>query len=172
MRHRKKRAPDEVTLNLAAMLDMAFQLLTFFILTFKPVPVEGQILLRMPPAQPPTPEGKTPAGEATSPDIAKGLNTLTINVNALPNSGNLGQMSVGDTTVTTAQQLKDELRKIFSQPAVPFEQVIIQVDSGLRYEELMKVVGACAELEIPDPADPAKKKKLTKLSFVEKGVAM
>ncbi len=41
-------------LNLAAMLDMAFQLLTFFILTFRPAPVEGQILLRMPPPQPVT----------------------------------------------------------------------------------------------------------------------
>ena len=38
-------------LNLVAMLDLAFQLLAFFILTFKPAPAEGQILLRMPPAE-------------------------------------------------------------------------------------------------------------------------
>ena len=31
------------------MLDMAFQLLTFFILTFRPAPIEGQISLRLPP---------------------------------------------------------------------------------------------------------------------------
>ena len=40
--HRKKNAQEEVELNLAAMLDMAFQLLTFFILTFRPPPVEGR----------------------------------------------------------------------------------------------------------------------------------
>ena len=34
------------------MLDMAFQLLTFFILTFRTVPVEGQINLRLPPPKP------------------------------------------------------------------------------------------------------------------------
>ena len=172
MRHHRKRAPDEVTLNLAAMLDMAFQLLTFFILTFKPMPVEGQITLRLPPPQVTTPKGTDPEGEAKTDDIAKGLETLTVNVNAQSgNSGNLGQMSVGDTVVNTVIQLKDELKKIFSQP-VSFEQVIVQVDPRLRYEELMKVIGACAELEIPDPADPTKKKKLTKLSFVEMGGGM
>ena len=50
MSRRKRRGSgEEVELNLAAMLDMAFQLLTFFILTFKPAPVEGQVNLRLPP---------------------------------------------------------------------------------------------------------------------------
>ena len=40
---RRKRNQGDVELNLAAMLDMAFQLLTFFILTFRPSPVEGQV---------------------------------------------------------------------------------------------------------------------------------
>ena len=48
-RKKRKRGLEEVELNLAAMLDMAFQLLTFFILTFKPAPVEGQITLRLRP---------------------------------------------------------------------------------------------------------------------------
>ena len=33
------------------MLDMAFQLLTFFILTYRPPPTEGQIYLRLPPPE-------------------------------------------------------------------------------------------------------------------------
>ena len=41
MRRKKRRTQSEVELNLAAMLDMAFQLLTFFILTFKPAPKLG-----------------------------------------------------------------------------------------------------------------------------------
>ena len=49
-RHRKKkRQQADVALNLAAMLDMAFQLLAFFILTFRPAPMEGQIKLMLPP---------------------------------------------------------------------------------------------------------------------------
>ena len=47
MARRKKQ--EGVELNLAAMLDMAFQLLTFFILTFRPAPVEGQVDLLLPP---------------------------------------------------------------------------------------------------------------------------
>ncbi len=38
---KKKRKQGEVELNMASMLDMAFQLLTFFILTFRPPPAEG-----------------------------------------------------------------------------------------------------------------------------------
>jgi biopolymer transport protein ExbD len=40
-RHRKHRDQGSVEMNLAAMLDMAFQLLTFFILTIRPAPMEG-----------------------------------------------------------------------------------------------------------------------------------
>ena len=36
------------------MLDMAFQLLTFFVLTFKPAPTELQFVMNLLPAQPAT----------------------------------------------------------------------------------------------------------------------
>ena len=48
--HRLVAIQSEVELNLASMLDMAFQLLAFFILTFHPSPIEGQLLLHLPPA--------------------------------------------------------------------------------------------------------------------------
>ena len=51
-RRKKRQTQDEVELNLAAMLDMAFQLLAFFVLTFRPSPVEGQLALNMPPPAP------------------------------------------------------------------------------------------------------------------------
>ena len=41
-----RRSQGDVELNLASMLDMAFQLLAFFILTFRPSPIEGQLMLR------------------------------------------------------------------------------------------------------------------------------
>ena len=48
-RRKKHKPPGEVQINLAAMLDMAFQLLAFFILTFRPAPIEGHFQLHMPP---------------------------------------------------------------------------------------------------------------------------
>ncbi|HZZ73965.1 MAG TPA: biopolymer transporter ExbD [Pirellulales bacterium] len=169
-RHRKKKGGgEEVTLNVTAMLDMAFQLLTFFILTFRSPPAEGQLSLRLPPPQPVTTQGTKAAGQETSPDLAKGVNTMYVTVRSA--NGEMGDMSVGplesQILVHTIPELKEELKKVFSNPASPYEQVIVQADPKLRYGELMKVIGACNDQEIPDPADPSKRKKLSKLSFVE-----
>ncbi|WP_439622296.1 ExbD/TolR family protein [Gemmata sp.] len=41
----------EPDLPITPMLDMSFQLLAFFILTFRPSPTEGQIALRLPPLE-------------------------------------------------------------------------------------------------------------------------
>ena len=76
----KRKSPEEVELNLAAMLDMAFRILTFFVLTFKPAPVEGQVALRMPPPQPLAIQaGKAQAGSTEeNKDPVAGFNTLAI----------------------------------------------------------------------------------------------
>ena len=88
---KRTRSQSEVELNLAAMLDMAFQLLTFFILTYRPPPIEGQISLRLPP-----PEARGRPSRTKGPDRTprtkrsrEGLNTLTISVFADPRSGEL-----------------------------------------------------------------------------------
>src|ERR1700675_2830491 len=102
-RRRKRRKSDgAVELNLAAMLDMAFQLLTFFILTFRPAPVEGQISLRMPPAQPVSPvKNAVQAGsDAANDNPVQGINSLVINI--IPNaSGGIGSMAIGEGAVAT-----------------------------------------------------------------------
>ena len=59
--HKRKRAQTdfvEPDLPITPMLDMSFQLLAFFIMTFKPAPTEGQIMLTLP---------KQEGGESTAP---------------------------------------------------------------------------------------------------------
>ncbi len=149
-------------LNLAAMLDMAFQLLTFFILTFRPAPVEGQISLRMPPAQPVSPvKNAVQAGDnAANDDPVQGLNSLVISV--VPNTaGGIGSMAIGEGLVATLTGLNDRLKAVLADQASPFDQVVIQVGSGLRYDALMGVVDVCTRQKLPNG------QKLTKLSFVE-----
>jgi hypothetical protein len=51
----------EPDLPITPMLDMSFQLLSFFIMTFHPTPTEGQIAMTLPPAE----EG----GGSSNPDI-------------------------------------------------------------------------------------------------------
>lgn len=149
-------------LNLAAMLDMAFQLLTFFILTFRPAPVEGQILLRMPPPQPVTAlrDAAQAGADETNTNPVEGLNSLVISV--IPNAaGEIGSMAIGEGVVATLAGLNDRLRTILGDQASPFDQVIVQVGSGLRYDALMSVIDICTRQRLPNG------EKLTKLSFVE-----
>jgi biopolymer transport protein ExbD len=162
-RHRRRRNKQgNVELNLAAMLDMAFQLLTFFILTFKPAPIEGQVDLRLPPPEPVTQvKADQKAGQDfNNPNPVAGLNSLIISV--LPNrSGQIGSLAIGEGNVPTIYQLESRLKTVLADPGSPFDQVIVQVGSALRYEELMKVIDICTRQTLPNG------KKLTKLSFVE-----
>ncbi|MBI3836879.1 MAG: biopolymer transporter ExbD [Planctomycetia bacterium] len=161
-RRKRRRSENAVELNLAAMLDMAFQLLTFFILTFRPVPVEGQISLRMPPAQPVTPvRNAVQAGsDAANENPVQGLDSLVISV--IPNAaGGISSMAIGEGVVATLTGLNDRLKTVLSDQASPFDQVVIQVGPVLRYDALMGVVDVCTRQRLPTG------QKLTKLSFVE-----
>jgi biopolymer transport protein ExbD len=160
---KKKRKPEDVELNVTAMLDMAFQLLTFFILTFRPAPVEGQVLLRMPLPQPVAgvQSGETPGSNTQNPNPLEKLNTLVISAIA-NDSGGLGQLAVGETTMSNSlAALDSQLGQLLSDEGSAFDQVIIQVDSRLRYDALMQVIDVCTRQKLPS-GEP-----LTKLSFVE-----
>jgi biopolymer transport protein ExbD len=161
MRRRRSRLQGEVELNLAAMLDMAFQLLAFFILTFKPSPIEGQISLHLPPPKPVTdirPEN-TQIGSNESDPVA-GLNTLVISAFA-DEDGQIGSLAIGDSGVDSLQQLEGTLSVVLSDPGNPFDQILIQVGSKLRYDALMEVMEVCTRQTLPDG------RRLSKLSFVE-----
>ncbi len=156
------------------MLDMAFQLLTFFILTFKPAPVEGQISMRMPPPHPlALASGGQSAGEKDTNDPVKGFNTLAIWLDSAPD-GTLDRLSVGSILPGSndrqeigiapgLQALKDKLKDMLGKPDTPFDQVVIQVGSNLRYDELMKVMEICTKQSVG--GDP--RNKLPGLSLVE-----
>jgi len=162
MRHKKKRHQDDVELNLTAMLDMAFQLLAFFILTFRPSPVEGQIMLRMPPPQPITNvnSGQQAGNNPQNTNPLQGLNTLVISAFA-NGDGTLKQLAVGEAVMTSLPALDRKLAAVLSDPGSGFDQVIIQVDSRLHYDALMQVIDVCTRQKLPSG------EQLTKLSFVE-----
>jgi len=159
-RRRKRREAAEVTLNLAAMLDMAFQLLTFFILTFRPAPVEGQISLRLPPPQSVVvrADGQKAGSDFNNPNPVQGLNTLVISVYAEPQTGMIQTLAVGTTPLQGLTALDKRLREVFSDPGNPFDQVIVQVSEDCRYDQFMKVVDICTRQTLPDG------KPLTKFS--------
>jgi biopolymer transport protein ExbD len=162
-RRKPRRSQSDVELNLAAMLDMAFQLLAFFVLTFRQAPLEGQISLRLPPPQATVvvKNGEAAGSDADNKNPLQGMNTLTVSVSADPRSGAINGLRVGESLVPGIAALDGKLRELFRDQGNPFDQVIVQVSDSCRYEELMKIIDVCTHQTLPDG------KKLSKLSFVE-----
>ena len=177
-RRRGRRSQEEVELNLAAMLDMAFQLLAFFVATFQPSPAEGQISLRLPPPVARTIEGTKPAGDTVSAETPKGLKTLTVNVFS-DGSGNVTSMSFGDekaneipgfTFPQKLDALRNSLGAIFGSETFPYEQVLLQVSPSVRYEQLMEVFEMLNQIDVVKrdaETGQVVHSRLSKLSFVE-----
>jgi biopolymer transport protein ExbD len=160
-RKKKRRLQSEVQLNLAAMLDMAFQLLAFFILTFQPPLAESDFRLRLPPPMPTIVDNNAkPAGSnVNDKNPVQGLNTLTITVLG-SNDGSIRQIAVGDTPIAGLGALDSKLKSIFSEVKL-YDQVILQLGSTLSYDRVMQVVEVCTRQKL------ANGEKLTKLSLVE-----
>lgn len=168
MRHRKKK-DAKVDLNLAAMLDMAFQLLTFFILTFRPAPVEGQLSLNMPKAVAMTKVTSDTAqsdGEGGLP--LTDLDTLNLFITS-NDRGDVDLVKVGMNPIikgslnkVSLNRLHQHLEGLFDQK-VPFDRIQLAVDGRLRYEELMKIIDVCTKQVLPDG------KPLQRVSFIEMG---
>ena len=96
-RKKKKKGSENVELNLAAMLDMAFQLLAFFILTFKPSPVEGQINLKLPPPMPVAgaAKGQAAGNNDNNQNAVQAFESLVISVFSTP-GGKISTMAIGE----------------------------------------------------------------------------
>lgn len=157
----RRRSTQDVELNMAAMLDMAFQLLTFFILTFRPPPLEGQISMRLPPADAVIAFGGTgPTGqpEGKNPRVSiQGVNTLKVCV--FSEAGGIDRMIVGDTSLGSLGELRGKFQEIFGDRATPFDQIALQVSDCLRYGEMFRVVELCTQQTLPNG------RPLGKLSF-------
>ena len=160
-RRRKRRLEGEVELNLTAMLDLAFQLLAFFILTFRPAPVEGDVVLRLPAPLPTTvlPNAQPAGSNEKNPNPVQGLTSLVITV-VNDAAGGTKSIVIGDQVVTGLAEFENRLRAILGDVGTGFDQVLLQVGSDLNYEELMGVVDVCTRQRLADGS------RLSKLSFV------
>lgn len=165
-KRRKKRDDTSVELNLAAMLDMAFQLLTFFILTFRPAPIEGQLALNLPP---PVAQTNVPMDQKFGDGTGDVLSADTLHLFAKATEfGDLRELNVESTNVINgplnAQNratFDHYLKSLFGQDHAPFDRVQINLDGRLRYGELMKIIDVCHAQRLPDGT------QLQKISFSE-----
>ena len=167
-RRRRHKGTDKVELNLAAMLDMAFQLLAFFILTFRPAPIEGYLQLKLPPPVPMTDVG---AGTNDSTAVLAGVpanETLHLVIKSDP-VGDVDRITIGRVGKPIVQGKLDHASLFLLQEKMKFileadtdvSHVQLAVDGRLHYEELMKIIECCTKQVL------ANGEPLTKVSFVD-----
>ncbi len=142
------------------MLDMAFQLLTFFVLTYHPLPAEGQFVMNLLPPQPATSITAEAPSDKPSDNLPVSLRTLPTTLRS-GTGGMLASITVGEQAIPTdPAALERELDKFLQDPNLPFDQTLLKVNPHLKYSELMKVINAFSN-------SFARAKKDMKLSFDE-----
>ncbi|RUL87539.1 ExbD/TolR family protein [Tautonia sociabilis] len=146
LRSRRKKAPEEtVEFPVAPMLDMSFQLLAFFILTFQAPSGESRIDLYLPSA---------PAALIASPDASPGrtrpgsmapdLETDLVVRAEADELGDLVSLSLQGSEVPDAGALRDRLRRYREQLLGEPVTIRLVADDRLRYEEAARIIGACS----------------------------
>src|SRR5258707_12310933 len=107
----KHKRAEKVKLNRAARLEVVCHLLPFFILTFKPAPVEGQITLRMPPPMPVTAsqDSRKPGDDPDRKSVVKGK-SVDLGGRRIIKKNNIGSMAIGDVTVGNISRLNHDLK--------------------------------------------------------------
>ncbi len=136
--------PEEVMFPVTPMLDMAFQLLAFFVLTFQAPTAETHLDLDLPvtpAAFPGAPKGE--ARGATARADADLENDLWVRAEA-DDLGDLKALRLGEAAVPDVNALGARLRRYAAVLEGRPLRVRLVADDGLRYEEAARVMAACS----------------------------
>jgi biopolymer transport protein ExbD len=136
MKFRRGDHRDKVELQITPMIDVVFNLLIFFILTFKIVLPEGDFNIRMP-----LPASEAPAAPSEVP-------TLRLALLAGP-GGDLAELRLGEQRfegATRFKQLHETIRGMINDAGGPGtaseQEVEINADFDLRYDYVMRSITA------------------------------
>ncbi len=154
----KPDEPVEIVLPAASFLDMVFQLFAFFIITYNPSALEGQVELALPAsgqARAETPEQSDPT---VVPDKDAELRTelvVFVKANQAAGNGTIGAVTVEDNagvaTEVSVDPEKDPdlvaLRDYLKRTQIGLsdkDSIKIKAESALKHEFVLKVMDACA----------------------------
>ncbi|MBY0523388.1 MAG: biopolymer transporter ExbD [Gemmataceae bacterium] len=152
-RRRQADAVAEIVLPITPMLDMTFQLLTFFIFTYHPAGLEGQMDFSLPGA------GSAPAPEHTEivcpPDVAPEVKSqITVTLKAQRDGLNDGLLSAiivrptegVEVALTGLPALAKYLKDRRDSPrGGAIDDVQIQAESKLKYAFVMEAMDTCVQ---------------------------
>jgi biopolymer transport protein ExbD len=137
--------PEEVQFPVTPMLDMAFQLLAFFILTFQAPSAETRLDLYLP-AAPVTLSG-SPAGEAPLRPTRKADVELETDLLVRAESDDLGELKslkLGDAVLASVEVLGERLRRYSEVLEGKPLRVLLVADDRLQYEAAARLIGTCS----------------------------
>jgi biopolymer transport protein ExbD len=149
--------PEDVAFPVTPMLDMAFQLLAFFILTFRPPSAETRLDLYLPAA----PAVVSGSAEGPARPLALSKPDLDLETDLLVRAqaddlGELKALKLGEADLPNIEALGDRLRRyeelLKGQPL----RVLLVADDRLRYEYAARIMGICntagvATVRLADP---------------------
>jgi biopolymer transport protein ExbD len=147
-RHRDKGDPPvEVTLPITPMLDMSFQLLAFFVMTFHSANAqEGRLDMYLPKGG--TPQAKKPDQVDLTKDSDADLDQQAeVTVVVTSQRGDVDGLSIREKTKSTPVPnltlLKPALTTLRGELGEKQTTIKIEADSRLKFERLVKVMDAC-----------------------------
>lgn len=142
MKIRKTGSGDsKVSLEMTPMIDVVFQLLIFFMFTFKIVSIEGEFAITMPAAE----QG---SAAPTSENITA-LPDIQVRLTAAQN-GDLAGIQVGDSQVNSIDELAATLKAIVGEDPQVASDVEMQIvaPENLKYGYIVGAINAAARVRI------------------------
>jgi biopolymer transport protein ExbD len=151
-KHQNVTEDVAVELPITPMLDMSFQLMAFFIFTFKPAPTEGQIAMSLPK------EEGGPSDAIPSPTDDKPV-SLVVTVNSGP-SGTIGKMTIrekdgpadGDDLGASIERYRDELKKRKATLGSRPSKLTLEIGDGILHEYVVRLLDVAVQAEFADVA--------------------
>ena len=123
------RGADRPEIAMTPMIDVVFQLLIFFLMTFKPIVHEGQFEINMAPAG-----AARPQETVTIPPLMVQL--------AADDEGQLAGIALGNTPLESMGHLTREVQVIAGGVLAEELEVELRADERLRYEFIVAAVNA------------------------------
>jgi biopolymer transport protein ExbD len=134
IRHTSGGGPEKIELQMTPMIDVVFQLLAFFIMTFKIASIEGDFNIRMPLAA----AQQTSTPPATVPPIQ-------VRLTAGPD-GELTGIRMGQQPLGSFEELHLQIRSLLPAAPIPGAsdgaEVELDCDYNLKYENVIQAITA------------------------------